>query len=307
MSSVYHDGEKTVQSLAGRQFEAAQLSGMIRPTLVLASKRFLESQHLAVVGTVDAVGRVWASLLTGSPGFLQARSERLIQIDAAPVPDSPLDEALKVGTPCGLLTIDLGSRVRLRLNGTAVRVAYNSIELALRQVYFNCPQYIQRRAIKTSRSKPQSAVTLTATALTCEQIQWISQADTFFIASFHPESDCADTSHRGGFPGFVRVSDPNTLLFPDYAGNNMFNTLGNIHLNPFTGLLFLDFERGATLQLTGKSQILWDAESKQEFVGAERVIQFQVDGILEVSNATPLRWDFVDYSPYNPRIRNSVE
>ena len=77
MSSIYHEGEKTVQSLAGRQFEAAQLSGMIRPTLVLAAKRFLESQSLAVAGTIDAVGRVWASLLTGKPGFLQAQSERL--------------------------------------------------------------------------------------------------------------------------------------------------------------------------------------------------------------------------------------
>ena len=77
MSSIYHEGEKTVQSLAGRQFEAAQLSGMIRPTLVLAAKRFLESQSLAVAGTVDAVGRVWAWLLTGDSGFLQAQSERL--------------------------------------------------------------------------------------------------------------------------------------------------------------------------------------------------------------------------------------
>ena len=299
MSSIYHEGEKTVQSLAGRQFEAAQLSGMIRPTLVLAAKRLLESQSLAVAGTIDAVGRVWASLLTGKPGFLQAQSERLVQIDADLIP-APLDEALKVGTPCGLLTIDLGSRVRLRLNGTAVRAHNGGIELSLRQVYFNCPQYIQRRSIGTARSKPQSAVTVTATALTSRQIEWISRVDTFFISSFHSESDCADTSHRGGFPGFVRVVNSNTLIFPDYAGNNMFNTLGNIHLNPSTGLLFLDFETGATLQLTGRSQILWDAASKQEFVGAERVIQFQVDRVVDVSNATSWRWDFVDYSPYNP-------
>ena len=301
MSSGYHDGEKTVQFLAGRQLEAAQLSGMIRPTLVLAAQRFLESQSLAVAGTVDAFG-LWASLLTGLPGFLKVRSDRLVQIDTEPVLGSPLDRALARGTPCGLLAIDLGSRVRLRLNGTAVRTHNGGIELSLRQVYFNCPQYIQKRAIGTARSQPQSAVTVTATALTSTQIEWISRADTFFISSFHPESDCADTSHRGGFPGFVRVVNSNTLIFPDYAGNNMFNTLGNIHLNPSTGLLFLDFERGATLQLTGRSKILWDAASKQEFVGAERVIQFQVDRVLEVSNATSWRWDFVDYSPYNPSI-----
>lgn len=304
MSSAYHDGEKSVQFQAGRQFEAAQLSGMVRPTLTLAAKRFLESQSLAVVGTVDAVGQVWASLLTGTPGFLRAITDELIQINADPIPDSPLNKALKMGTPCGLLVIDLASRVRLRLNGTAVQGPNDDIELTLLQVYFNCPQYIQRRWIKTSCSEPEATVTAAAKALTPRQIQWISQADTFFITSFHPESACADASHRGGFPGFVRVSNPSTLIFPDYAGNNMFNTLGNIHLNPSTGLLFLDFEQGTTLQLTGKAEILWDTEAKKEFVGAERVIQFQVHQVLEVSNATSLRWNFVDYSPYNPGIRN---
>ena len=163
----------------------------------------------------------------GLGGLSEPYWERLVQIDAELIP-APLDEALKVGTPCGLLTIDLGSRVRLRLNGTAVRAHNGGIELSLRQVYYNCPQYIQRRSIGTARSKPQSAVTVTATALTSRQIEWISRVDTFFISSFHSESDCADTSHRGGFPGFVRVLNSNTLIFPDYAGHNMFNTLGNI-------------------------------------------------------------------------------
>jgi predicted pyridoxine 5'-phosphate oxidase superfamily flavin-nucleotide-binding protein len=304
MSSGYHDGEKAVQLRARRQFEAEQLNGMVRPTLTLAPKRFLESQSLAVVGTVDGIGQVWASLLTGSPGFLQASTEQRVQINATPIPDSPLSTALKQGTPCGVIVIDLASRVRLRLNGDAVQTPDNSIVLDLRQVYFNCPQYIQRRFIKTSGAKPQAPVTTAAEALTSVQIQWINQADTFFITSLHPESACADASHRGGFPGFVQVLDSQTLIFPDYAGNNMFNTLGNIHLNPRTGILFLDFEQGKTLQLTGEAQILWDAEARKGFVGAERVVRFDVHQVLEVSSATSLRWDFIDYSPYNPGIRD---
>ena len=81
-------------------------------------------------------------------------------------------------------------------------------------------------------------------------------ADTFFIASgYRDEGDSAafgmDASHRGGERGFVRVVDEGRLEFPDYAGNNHFNTIGNLVLDPRAGFLFVDFETGGLLQLTG--------------------------------------------------------
>ena len=89
---------------------------------------------------------------------------------------------------------------------------------------------------------------LRAQGLTDEQRRLISSADTFSIASAHPEAG-ADASPRGGNPGFVPFLGENALEFTDYSGNTMFNTLGNIAANPGTGLLFLDFEGAAPCNL----------------------------------------------------------
>lgn len=125
-------------------------------------------------------------------------------------------------------------------------------------------------------------------------------ADTFFIASFHPETG-ADASHRGGHPGFIRVVNAGKILFPDYSGNNMFNTLGNITANPNAGLLFIDFENGSTLQVNGQASVIWDQDRVEEFAGAERLVEFKIRQVIEIANAVPLRWKFSGYSPFNPR------
>jgi uncharacterized protein len=89
----------------------------------------------------------------------------------------------------------------------------------------------------------------------------IAQVDTFFIASalgsVHQETNQGiDASHRGGKPGFVRIDDEHTLTVPDFAGNNAFNTLGNLLLNPRCGLLFLDFATGTTVQLAADAEVI---------------------------------------------------
>jgi hypothetical protein len=80
----------------------------------------------------------------------------------------------------------------------------------------------------------------------------------------------------------------------------MFNTLGNIAVNPSAGLLFLDFDGGGTLQLTGEAQIVWAAERAARFAGAERMVEFRVQEAVETRGAVPLRWRFEGYSPFNP-------
>jgi hypothetical protein len=138
-----------------------------------------------------------------------------------------------------------------------------------------------------------------ATILNEEIRQKIGQADTFFLASYHPEGG-ADVSHRGGFPGFIRIVDQQTLIWPDYPGNGMFNSLGNIVENHSAGLLLLDFENGGTIQLSGVAKILWDDERISDFPGAERLVEFRLHKLIETDNATSLRWKFIDYSPENP-------
>jgi predicted pyridoxine 5'-phosphate oxidase superfamily flavin-nucleotide-binding protein len=98
----------------------------------------------------------------------------------------------------------------------------------------------------------------------------------------------------------VRFLGENALEFPDYSGNTMFDTLGNIAVNPSVGLLFLDFEGGGTVQLTGEARIVWDAERAARFAEAERVVEFRVQEAVEARGAVPLRWRFEGYSPLNP-------
>jgi len=107
----------------------------------------------------------------------------------------------------------------------------------------------------------------------------------------------ADASHRGGLPGFVRVESVNRLVFPDYRGNRMFNTLGNLELSPRAGLLFPDFTTGDALQLSGRAAVLWDDPRLAEFPGAERLVVFDIEKVVELSEATHLRFQFAGYSP----------
>jgi uncharacterized protein len=301
LGAKYHPGEIKVQERAGVRLMAERVGNSIHSTMPLATREFLEEQRMIVVGSVGENGQVWASLLVGEPRFVRALDERTVRIDATPFPDDPLAKVLQgAGNEVGMIAIDLATRRRLRLNGEAERCP-DGIYVRARQVYANCPKYIQAREMETGGTEPglHNGYALRPRRLTDEQLRLISDADTFFIASAHPEGE-ADASHRGGNPGFVRFLDENALEFPDYSGNTMFNTLGNIAVNPSAGLLFLDFEGAATLQLTGEARIVWDTGRAARFAGAERVVEFRVKEAVEIRYAVPLRWRFEGYSPFNP-------
>ena len=102
-------------------------------------------------------------------------------------------------------------------------------------------------------------------------------------------------------PGFVQVLSPSLIAWPDYDGNKMFPTLGNLSVNSAAGLLFLDFDSGDTLKLTGTTEILWDEQAIRNFPGAQRVIKFAVERVIATSNAVPFTWKLLEYSPFNPQ------
>jgi uncharacterized protein len=300
MASVYHPGERLVQERAGVREMADRIGRSIGSTIPPAARNFLRSQPLVVVGSVDAGRRVWASLLTGAPGLVQAVDEKTLRINSRPAAGDPLGDNLAANDAVGMIAIEFATRRRMRLNGKAEVGEDGAITIQAQQVYSNCPKYIQARRWRGRPAEADSApVVQRQSMLAQDQQRLIHEADTFFIASHHPEGG-ADASHRGGHPGFVRVLDDHRLVWPDYAGNTMFQTLGNISVNPQAGLLFIDFERGATLQLTGRARILWDQERAAEFPGAERLVEFDVDEVVEIAGAHPLEWRFLDYSPEIP-------
>jgi uncharacterized protein len=301
MREVYHPGELSVQSRAGVQIEASRIANSIHSTMPPVAQAFLLKQRMAIAGTVARGGSVWASLLTGQPGFMKAVDEQTVEIIAFPLSIEPLAENMRAGEVIGLLVTDLATRRRMRINGRIERVTPGKIFVHTQQVYSNCQKYIQQRHLAAENLGISPGRTFSRSGcLTPTQEAWIERADTFFIASAHCESG-ADASHRGGYPGFVRLIHAHRLIFPDYPGNMMFQTLGNISVNPHAGLLFLDFENGNTLQLTGRAQIIWDELWMAKLAGARRLVEFTIDEVIERAGNCPLRWSLVEYSPFLPK------
>ena len=132
----------------------------------------------------------------------------------------------------------------------------------------------------------------------------IRDADTFFIATAHPQAaqsrsaaQGVDVSHRGGKPGFVRVDGEGMLTAPDFRGNFFFNTLGNIAVNPRAGLLFMDFDNGDLLYLAVRAGIVADGPEVAAFAGAQRLLRFEVEQVRRAQAALPLRWGAAQLSP----------
>jgi hypothetical protein len=177
---------------------------------------FLKAQPFVIVGSSTPSGQVWASMLTGWPGFAMATDADHIVLKARITDQDPPNEALADGpAQIGILVIGPITRGRIRINGVGRRTE-EGLELELTEVFGNCPKYIQRRVPTTLDSDPSEEPAQMDTRLSARQTELVTAADTFFIASRHPERG-TDASLRGGRPGFVAVApDGNALTFPDY-------------------------------------------------------------------------------------------
>jgi predicted pyridoxine 5'-phosphate oxidase superfamily flavin-nucleotide-binding protein len=298
MSQRFHAGELEVQERAGVRDKAARVGGSIHHELPPAAEVFLAQRRFVVLATAGADGRPWASLLTGSPGFASVPDPRTIRIDARPLPGDPLSDTLATSTFAGLLAIDLATRRRMRANGRLRSPPGEPIRIELDQVYSNCPKYIQRRDVERGPAPEPARAVGHSGSLIERQREWIRRADTFFLATVNPEEG-ADASHRGGMPGFVRV-EGNRVIWPDYAGNMMYNTLGNIAVHPRAGLLVPDFASGGVLLLTGQASIDWEPGRVGAVPGAERLVELEVEEVVEIGGVLGEGARGVEYSPFNP-------
>jgi predicted pyridoxine 5'-phosphate oxidase superfamily flavin-nucleotide-binding protein len=278
--ATYHEGELEVQRRAGVELNAARIGRGIHDTIPPLAREFARARPFAVLGAADGEGRVWASLLRGAPGFLTVRAEDRLHIAARLDDDDPLAAVLVEEADVGLLLIDPATRRRMRVNGRARPDGAAALEITTREVYANCPKYIRPREVML----PGAAAPPVRLGSTLDdgQMRRLADADTLFLASRHPAAG-ADVSHRGGARGFVHVTAPDRLVIPDYSGNMMFNTLGNLTADPRAGLLLVDFERGGTLQVSGRARIEWDPAATEGMPGAERVVEFEIDQVRDRS------------------------
>lgn len=300
MTSPFHPGEIAVQTQAGVRDGAVKIGRGIDDEIAPAAAHFLSQRYSLYVASLDACGRPWASELVGPPGFVTVTDPRTASIDAAPEAGDSLLERLRGNPHVGLLAIDFTTRRRFRVNGLAGVSAAGVVRVAVAQAFGNCPKYIQKREPVAVREDVGAGGHVTrGITLSATQRARIERADTFFLATAHQTAG-ADVSHRGGTPGFVRALDDRTIVWPDYRGNTMFMSLGNLETHPYAGLLFVDFETGDLLQLTGAARIEWDPKRARPFPGAERVIELRIEAVVDAPGASPLRWRLVEPSPANP-------
>jgi len=303
-TGIFHSGELAVQTRAAVSEAARQTGRMVRNRLFPGAQAFIERQVMALSASLDSQGRVWASLLQGVPGFIRVVDEYTLHLVLDP---SRLDTAdplwTNIGTEkrIGLLLIEFETRRRLRINGTVSRIQPDSLTVSIQACYPNCPKYIQQRQATGVWVTRERQPAREGRALTAVLADVIGASDTLFVASSHPDAG-ADVSHRGGHPGFIHVIDEKTLRIPDYAGNNLFNTLGNFHAYPHAGVLIPDFRSGQFIQLIGTPQIEWDTRHAQQTTGGtHRYWRLHIAGWRQaVLPAFPQR-RFIDYSPFLPR------
>lgn len=289
---TWHPGETLIQERVGVRQRMAEVGPrVIRPFMPDQHRAFFQQLPFLVLGSVDATGAPWATILEGPPGFLQSPTATTLDIAAASALDDPAGAGLNDGAAVGLLGIELHSRRRNRLNGTLTRTA-QGFQLAVEQSFGNCPRYIHPRDLRTTATAQSLPAAERLSTLDAAARLLIERADTCFVASYaEPNGQRqVDVSHRGGGPGFVRVGDDGLLTLPDFSGNLFFNTLGNILLNGQAGLLFVDFARGDVLQLSGTAEVLFDTPEIAAFPGAERLWTFRPSSLVRRRGALALRW-----------------
>ena len=308
MAHAFHEGERAVQARAGEAAIAVRNASVITDTVIAGARPFIEKQVMVATATRNEGGQLWASLLFGPPGFLRSPEGRSIELSTSLAPrqaDDPFWQELDLGSRAGLLFIELSTRRRYRVNGRVEQLDDQQIRVAIDEAYPNCPKYIQRRhphapAGDAQRAEPSSV--WRGQDLDEASAALLGAADTLFIASGAPGGSL-DASHRGGPVGFIERLTPRRLRVPDFAGNSLFNTLGNLTLDPACGLVVPDFATGRLLHLTGRAQLLWDQADPLGLTGGTgRFWEFEIEEWLLREHAMALSWEFLDASPFNPKV-----
>ncbi|KAK4507025.1 hypothetical protein PRZ48_000759 [Zasmidium cellare] len=305
------------------------------PTLSPQLSNHLKIAPLIAIGTLDAQGRPWTTLWgSGEKGLSQPLGGGIVGI-RTPVTGKfdPVVEELVGKEATGQvireegegrmvsgLTIDLETRKRVKMYGRMVAgalgkrddevtgreesVAEVQLVLKIEQSLGNCPKYLNKKHIVAAPSKPE--LVSDSPRLPKQALDLLEKADLFFVSSAQPEQDM-DTNHRGGPPGFLRVQSNDesgaVLCWPEYSGNRLWQTLGNLYDNPVAGLCVPDFETGDMLYLTGTTEILVGKDAAAVLPRSNLCVKVKITAARFVTQALPFRGTPGELSPYNPVVR----
>lgn len=305
MDSPFHSGEQAIQARLGVRDKLEDIGRrVIRPFMPDQHREFFARLPWLLTGSLAADGWPHASLLHGAPGFARSPQPTQLRIETAIDADDPLAGQLHEGAPLGLLGLELPTRRRNRLNGRIGQVDASGFSLEVSQSFGNCPKYIQARDCWVQARPPGPSEQ--GLGLDRRWLEMARRADTLFIASHHaaPHSGGVDVSHRGGAPGFLALGHDGRLWLPDYSGNLMFNSLGNLLLEPRCGLLLIDFASGDLLHLQARAELYWPEQlaalDQPLAAGAERMLALTPGAWLLRRARLPLGFGPAQASPFLP-------
>jgi predicted pyridoxine 5'-phosphate oxidase superfamily flavin-nucleotide-binding protein len=301
---AFHPGERLWHEQHGIAERMAEIGPRaIRDAMPDQHRELFAQLPFALLGVVDVHGQPHAVLLAGPQGFIRSPDARTLELRFAYASDPALVRELAPGAAVGLLGIQPHTRRRNRANGVVRTSEDGALVVHVEQSFGNCPKHITQRQARFE-AQPDAlrrAAAIGGATLSAAAQHIVASADTFFIASAASPSQVeqvppegADVSHRGGPPGFVHLEQTergSVLLVPDYAGNYMFNTLGNLTVHPRAGLLFLDFDYGDVLSLEVDASIIQEPSRVEAFPGAQRLLELRVRAHRLERGGSPLRWD----------------
>ncbi|AYC33468.1 flavin-nucleotide-binding protein [Pseudomonas cavernae] len=302
MTIPFHPGELDIQARAGVLEQVAAFGQRaIRTYMPDQHREFFAQLPWLLAAGLDVNGQPQASVLWGEPGFAHTPEATLLRVNALPQADDPLAGCLHKGWRLGLLGLELPTRRRNRLNGRIVARDSTGFTVLAEQSFGNCPRYIQARTC--SPHQRQAGPSLQGHGLAEDWLSLVRRSDTLFIASQHSgeHNGGVDVSHRGGPLGFVELGQDGRLWLPDYSGNNLFNTLGNLLLEPRCALLFIDFASGDLLHLEARAEILWPANAGHPLPpGALRMVALEPGRWTLRRSRLPLQFGDAEPSPHLP-------
>lgn len=274
-------------------------------------KYLLSSLPFIVISSLSPSGQVWVSPIFGKRFATTDKNRLMLFTQGLPKTDVLRENVAGEGKhPVGVVAMDPVARRRWRTNGLVVEDGNLSalLQVDVKESFPNCPKYIQQRDV-TEETRDLEPLRRGATyeqddKLSEKDKMLIGISDALFLGSIY-EKKGMDANHRGGRRGFVRVVGDNEIFWPEYRGNGMFQTIGNMEMDDRIGVTFIAFETGEVLQLTGRGHVDWDVNHQALNVetAAMEIIRFKIESVRRsVGPITNYRWGEVNLSPYVPLL-----
>lgn len=321
MSSLngWHKGERAIQEKLGFREAVSQSWTQIEGEMPEQHRNFYSKcLPFIPVTTLDSMGRPWSSILAGPGGEIGwASSEtydrlfmRAVVWDGDPL-KANADYHTHVGSQRKMLIAGIGvefsTRRRNKFAGSVEAIEEQGCLLdictTVNEAIGNCPKYITiRNLVPFPHTKPRvthQEINVPPTgSLPSDLIAFILSSDTVFLGSSYSASEedapkfpsHLGMNHRGGRPGFVRVrNDGRTLVLPDYSGNRMMSSLGNIEATGLASLTFPSFTNGSLLYVTGNAHNLVGVPAQAIMPSQNALTTIEITGYIFIEDALPVR------------------